>query len=118
MRVNYSVILVSDMSRSVAFYRDVLEIPLRFESPGWSEFETGGATLALHPSDQARPEDLVETAGQCRTGFQVPDFDQFHARMNEHKVECRQPPTKVWDTRVAQYVDPDGLVFSVGEERS
>jgi catechol 2,3-dioxygenase-like lactoylglutathione lyase family enzyme len=50
MRVNYVIVLVSGMSRSVAFYRDTLGIPLKFESPGWIEFDTGGATLALHPS--------------------------------------------------------------------
>src|SRR5437016_2685890 len=40
MRVNYAIIFVSDMKRAVSFYRDVLGIPLRFESPGWTEFAT------------------------------------------------------------------------------
>lgn len=47
MRVNYAMVFVSDMKRSVAFYRDVLGLPLKFESPGWTEFATDGATLAL-----------------------------------------------------------------------
>jgi hypothetical protein len=29
------------MTRSVAFYRDILGLSLKFESPGWSEFQTG-----------------------------------------------------------------------------
>ena len=33
IRINYSIIFVSDMDRSVAFYRDVVGIPLKFESP-------------------------------------------------------------------------------------
>ena len=32
MRVHYAIVFVSDMARSVAFYRDTLEIPLKFES--------------------------------------------------------------------------------------
>ena len=48
MRVNYAIVFVSDMKRSVSFYRDVVGLPLKFESPGWSEFATDGATLALH----------------------------------------------------------------------
>ena len=51
IRINYSIIFVSDMEHSVRFYRDVVGIPLKFESPGWTEFDTDGATLALHKSD-------------------------------------------------------------------
>jgi lactoylglutathione lyase len=120
MHISYAMVFVSDMARSVAFYRDVLGLPLRFESPGWSEFETGAATLALHAavapgSGMADPVDLP--AGRCRPGFAVADLDAFHARMTEKAVTCVQPPTAVYGSRVAQYVDPDGLMFSVGEER-
>jgi len=48
MRLNYAIVFVSDMKRAVSFYRDVLGLPLRFDSPGWTEFATEGATLALH----------------------------------------------------------------------
>ena len=116
MRINYSIIFVSDMQRSVAFYRDVIGIPLRFESPGWTEFATEGATLALHKTDApAAGSDAQrgEQAGQCRAGFQTPDLDAFHERMAEHAVPCVQEPTETFGVRIAQYIDPDGLVFSV-----
>jgi len=35
--------------KAVKFYRDVLGLTVKFESPGWSEFATGETTLALHP---------------------------------------------------------------------
>ncbi len=44
MRLNYAIVFVSDMKRSVGFYRDVLGLPLKFESPGWTEFAIEGAT--------------------------------------------------------------------------
>jgi hypothetical protein len=37
--------------------------------------------------------------------------------MVSHHVLCAQEPKTVFGARVAQYADPDGLVFSVGEER-
>ncbi len=43
-KVDYVMVNVSDMPRSVAFYRDTLGLRLKFESPGWSEFETGTTT--------------------------------------------------------------------------
>ena len=53
MRVNYAILFVSDMERSLIFYRDVLGMPVHFTSPGWTEFVTEGATLALHLGDAA-----------------------------------------------------------------
>ncbi len=120
MRVSYAIVFVSDMKRSLTFYRDVIGLPVRFESPGWSELATDGATLALHASEQAAatrdgPEEMPP--GRCRPGLSVPNLDAFHQRMLEHQVPCKQEPKEVFGARVAQYVDPDGLVISVGEER-
>jgi lactoylglutathione lyase len=120
MRVNYAIVFVSDMGRAVAFYRDTLGLPLRFESPDWTEFATDGATLALHDAGGARPQSSgpsEPSAGSCRPGFHVTDLDEFHRRMVAHGVSCVQAPKAVFGARVAQYTDPDGLVFSVGEER-
>lgn len=119
MRVNYAIIFVSDMPRAVTFYRDVLGLPFRFESPEWTEFATAGATLALHKSDgieSAKDGPGQTPAGRCRPGLCVPDLAAFHQRMIEHNVPCVQPPKETFGVRIAQYVDPDGLVISVSEE--
>ena len=130
MRVNYVIFFVSDMARSVAFYRDVLEIPLKFESPHWTEFATDGATLVLHAAvkpplsanspvaDPASAGAAEEPPGTCRPGLRVPNLDEFHERMRAHQVPCLQAPRAVFGTRIAQYADPDGLAFSVGEDRA
>ena len=41
MELKYVIKFVADMDRTVKFYRDVLGLPLKFQSPGWSEFVTG-----------------------------------------------------------------------------
>jgi len=120
MRVNYAIIFVSDMNRAIAFYRDVFGLPLRFESPGWTEFATDGATLALHATQHRDADGVdaeVEFAGRCRPGLSVANLDDFHKSMVERDVPCIQEPRSVFGARVAQYSDPDGLVISVGEER-
>ena len=120
MRLNYAIVFVSDMKRSVSFYRDVLGLPLKFESPGWTEFATDGATLALHASEGSNPQKenpLEVPAGRCRPGLSVPNLDEFHNRMVEKNVPCIQEPKEIFGARIAQYLDPDGLSISVGEER-
>jgi lactoylglutathione lyase len=120
VRIQYAIVFVHDMPRAVSFYRDLVGLPVRFETSHWTEFATEGATLALHLSETANeqgapPED--PPAGRCRPGLSVPDLDAFHRRMVENDVPCLQEPKEVFGSRLAQYVDPDGLAFSVGEER-
>ena len=92
MRNSYVIVFVSDMVRSLEFYRNVLGLPLRFQSPGgWTEFATEGATL------------------------EVSNLDEFHHRMVKHGVRCLQEPKAVFGSRLAQYADPEGLAISVGE---
>src|SRR5262245_6207447 len=120
MRLTYAIIFVSDMKRSVSFYRDVLGLPLRFESPGWTEFATDGAILALHASEApaAKEENPAKVPpGRCRPGLSVPNLDEFHKRMVEKKVTCIQEPKDTFGARIAQYLDPDGVATSVSDER-
>ena len=119
MEIRYAMVFVSDMRQATEFFRDVLGLPLKFESPHWTEFATEGATLALHPTPtpaMPRP-DGPEPAGAVRIGFNVADLDAFHEKMQGHEVTCVQEPTVQFGTKLAQYSGPDGLVFSVGESR-
>lgn len=121
MNVNYAIVFVGDMARAVGFYRDVIGLPLKFETSHWSEFVTGGATLALHLAEGtgSGPDDARHMpAGRCRPGFAVSDLDAFHGRMVAAGVPCTQEPKETFGTRIAQYVDPDGLGISVSEERA
>ena len=34
-QIDYTMVIVSDMNRSVEFYQDKLGIPLKFQSPDW-----------------------------------------------------------------------------------
>ena len=120
MRVNYAIVFVSDMKRALSFYRDVVGLPLKFESPGWTEFATEGATLALHQGEAmgAANDAPATAAGRCRPGLSVENLDEFHKRMVDGKVRCIQEPKETFGVRIAQYADPDGLAISVSEERA
>ena len=118
MKLDYAIVFVGDMGGSVAFYRDVVGLSLTFESTHWSEFRTEGATLALHLSETsgaAGDDPEAMPPGRCRPGLGVRDLDAFHARMLENGVPCVEAPREVFGSRIAMYLDPDGLAFSVGE---
>jgi lactoylglutathione lyase len=99
------------MDRTVRFYRDVLDLPLKFQSPGWSEFVTGETILALHPASQKN------LAGAVELGFNVPDLEKFHQEMKAKGVQLSMPPTKQdFGGLLAQFVDSEGAHCSVGEQ--
>ena len=103
----YTIQFVSDMDEAVRFYSGTLGLKLRFQSPGWSEFETGSTTLALHMASPANP------AGTCQLGFRVPDVVAFYAASTASGVQGVQPPTDLHGSKVARLRDPDGAEFSV-----
>jgi lactoylglutathione lyase len=120
-KVDYIMVNVSDMSRSVAFYRDILGLSLKFESPGWSEFQTGATTLALHHT-RARaggeghaPEGPV--AGTCSIGFSVEDLEATYRQLLARGTHFVLAPTEQLNEgiRLAVCVDPDGLAISFAE---
>ena len=109
MKLTYAIVFVSDMGRAVKFYRDVAGLTLKFESPGWSEFVTGQATLALHAASGENP------AGSVRLGFGVPDLHQFHREMTEKGVRFTKPPQKQdFGGELAEFVDSEGARLTVG----
>jgi lactoylglutathione lyase len=111
IRLAYAIKLVADMDRAVRFFRDTLGLPLKFQSPGWSEFTTGDTTLALHVAD---PKDAP---GTVTLGFNVPDLQAFYEDMTSRGVKFTLPPTDRQGVTLAQFLDADGAVCSVGQER-
>ncbi|MFQ5733906.1 MAG: VOC family protein [Planctomycetaceae bacterium] len=119
--LGHAIVFVSDMDRSVRFYRDVLGFSLRFDSPDWTEFDTGGTTLALHVAGHEPAGETPHASsppGRCQIGMQVDDLDAFHEHLTQHGVPCLRPPTvEEFGVKLANYADPDGLPFSVSERR-
>ena len=94
--LSHAIIFVSDMARSVAFYRDVLGLPVRFESDKWTEFETPGSTLALHLADVPNNAAAISAdaipAGVCHLSFAVDDLDAFHQKCSPGaSAACNRP---------------------------
>jgi len=108
-KLSYAIEFVADMNRAVKFYRDVIGLPLKFESPGWSEFATGDTTLALHPASQKNP------AGKVELGLNVADLQKFYEDMRAKGVKFPMPPTKQdFGGTLAQFEDSEGAHVSVG----
>ena len=109
MRLNYAIKFVSDMDSAVAFYRDTLGLKLGFQSPFWSEFETGETRLALHPASDENP------AGTVQLGFGIEDIDALYAGARANGLVFTQPPQDMHGTRIARFRDPEGAEISLSQ---
>jgi lactoylglutathione lyase len=114
-----TMVIVSDMGRSVGFYRDVLGLKLRFESPEWTEFDLGGTTLALHGGGTPAPPSSGrdQTAGRASIGFTVPDVNRIYEDLKNKGARNVMPPTKREGEGIilTVFVDPDGLPISFAQ---
>src|SRR5215469_6600840 len=114
-KLDYVIVYVSDMQRSTNFYRDVLGLSLKYSSPGWTEFNTGGTTIALHTtgSQTQAPQQSLPPAGQAHLGFIVDDLQGLYETLKARDVHFSLPPQKQSSgITLAVLHDPDGLGLS------
>jgi len=121
-KVGYSRIVVSDLKRSIEFYRDILGVPLKYAAEDWAEFATLGTRLALKagaPPVAAIPEknhDGQPIAGRVGISFEVKNLDEVYRDLSSRGVKFTQPPTEDGPGgRMAMLLDPDGLEIALGE---
>lgn len=109
---------VTDIDRSVAFYRDTLGIPFLFQLPGQSMalLSTGDMPLYL-----AVPES-PESASRVLLHFPVDDINAEHARLaaagvpviDKPHVVHRDGTTELWMSFLRE---PDGHKIALIQER-
>jgi lactoylglutathione lyase len=121
-QVDYIMITVSDMARSVEFYRDKLGLPLKFESPEWTEFQTGATTLALHGGGVPRTRGQEggqekSYAGTCSIGFTVENLERTYEDLKSKGGHFIMPPTQREGEglKLTVCIDPDGLPISLAQ---
>jgi methylmalonyl-CoA/ethylmalonyl-CoA epimerase len=80
-------IIVQNLERATAFYRDVLGLPLLFTVPGMAFFDCGGVRLMLGRAETAEldhPSSILY--------FRVPDINASHERLVAQSVKIVAPP--------------------------
>ena len=108
------LLVVSDVSRSRDFYRDVLGLPLLFEVPGMAFFDGGGVRLMFS-------EQLEGQLSASILYYKVDDIDAAYAMLHVKNVGFLRPPHLVskmedHDLWMAFLTDPDGHTLALMAE--
>jgi lactoylglutathione lyase len=122
-RLTTVVLNVSNLMRSLEFYRDVVGIPLHEAShdaelndpwyggdhAAYSWTDGSFMHFAIYP--QREPNRPVTTAAQI--GFQVSDFESAYVRvMASDSTMLQEARDEPWG-KTARFLDPDGNIVSI-----
>jgi catechol 2,3-dioxygenase-like lactoylglutathione lyase family enzyme len=94
---------VSDLDRSLRFYRDLLGIPLEGDQD-WQEASLGGTRFALHRAHEGIGE---LSSGSIHVNLGVADVDEAAARLRAAGVETAEAMREEWGAAL-ELRDPDG----------
>jgi predicted enzyme related to lactoylglutathione lyase len=102
-RLNVVYLYVSEIERSVGFYRDLLGIPLEGDDD-WQEASLGGTRFALHRTHEGIGE---PSSGTIHVNLEVADLDAATERLRAAGVEVEETMREEWGA-AAKVLDPDG----------
>lgn len=117
MKLKNPMLVVTDMEKSVAFYKRVLGLRVVMDF-GANKVLTGGLSLQTLKTYRAfiGTEDISFGANNFEIYFEEEQFDAFADRLRQCDVEYVHPVTEhAWGQRVVRFYDPDRHIIEVGE---
>jgi catechol 2,3-dioxygenase-like lactoylglutathione lyase family enzyme len=121
-RISIITLGVSDLARSVQFYRDGLGLPLRPDgSDTIAFFETRGTWLALYPREALAEDATVPAEGAGFPGFTLAHNVRSREAVDAALQEAERAGAKIikpaqeaeWGGYSGYFADPDGYLWEV-----
>ena len=117
-RIGQIAIVVKDVERATAFYRDILGVRFLFSFPGLAFFVYDGVRLMLN-----RPEQKEFDHPSSILYFRVPDIQAAYTTLRERRVEFQNEPHVIarmpdHDLWMAFFRDLDNNVLALMAEVS
>ncbi|MBQ8448559.1 MAG: VOC family protein [Clostridia bacterium] len=117
MVLKNSLLVVSDMDKSVEFYKKVLGLRVIADF-GANKTLTGGLCLQTLESweELIGVKEITFSGKSSEIYFEENDFDAFAKRLENFDIVYVHPVKEhSWGQRAVRFYDPDGHVIEVGE---
>ncbi|MCA1727393.1 MAG: VOC family protein [Actinobacteria bacterium] len=116
--MSHVILFVADLDASVAFYRDVIGLDVRFTEHGYAELDTEGTRLALF--ERSRVPSLIRRSPGApgptsEVVLEVADAAGEAERLRALGVKATGPVDRPWGHRTVHVLDPDGHVVELAE---
>lgn len=124
VKFSYTILYVSDVPQSVAFYEAAFGLKPRFvhESKQYAEMETGETTLSFAANELAKsnlPEGFKENSRSelpagIEVGFVTDDvLATLATALEAGAMQVTEPKVKPWGQTVAYVRDRDGILVEI-----
>jgi lactoylglutathione lyase len=119
-RIDYVILYVEDLDRSITFYREMIGLQLKLRDRGYAELVTEGAKFGLF--ERAKLPELIGQEARAggpggEVAFLVEDVDAEAARLRAAGAEILAGPIdRRWGHRTLHLLDPDGFVVEFAQE--
>ncbi len=121
--LNYVILIVDDLDRTLSFYTQVLGLRLGHRSGEYAQLDTGTTRLGFYTRTamaQALDSSLTKPATDAagfELGFKVANVDAAYAELVEKGAMAVTPPTtRQWGQRTAYVRDPDGYLIELAQD--
>lgn len=117
MKFKNPMLTVTDMEKSVEFYKKVLGLHVIMDF-GANKTLTGGLSLQTLETYEEfiGTSDISFGGNNFEIYFEEDDFDMFVNKLKECDIEYVHPVTEhSWGQRVVRFYDPDRHIIEVGE---
>jgi len=103
-RLQNAYVVTHDMERAVAFYKDAMGLPVKFQDgTKWAQFDAGGTNFSL-----SSPEEAAEGAMGAVLIFEVDDIADAGITIEKNGGEVLGSRDMGDHGRVLSFRDPDG----------
>lgn len=117
MKFKNPLLIVTDMDKSVKFYKEVLGLHVIIDF-GANKTLTGGLCLQTIETwkDFIGTSEISFGSNNYEVYFEEDDFDKFADKLKSFDIEYVHPVKEhSWGQRVVRFYDPDKHIIEVGE---
>ena len=109
------ILAVKDLDKSIAFYHDLIGLPIKKQRRSWVDLGTSGALLSLHPASLTAEHIGSSIDNGITVGFLVGDVQSSVNELKEKGVEIYRDIVERDAGKNAVVLDPDGYLVSLFE---
>lgn len=114
-KVGNVILAVKDLDKSIAFYHDIIGLPIKRQRRSWVDLGTSGALLSLHPASLTAQHIGSSIENGITIGFLVGDVTSAVDELKSKGVKIYRDVVARDAGKNAVVLDPDDYLISLFE---